>query len=92
MTAVLVGASVVCAVVGVIMRWWPRGALWLDEAQSVAFARLPMHSIPGALRQDGAPPLYYELLHVWMRVFGDGKSFPKHSRDQFCRITRGAWK
>ncbi|MEZ5261336.1 MAG: glycosyltransferase family 39 protein [Acidimicrobiales bacterium] len=57
---------------GVLARAWPRSALWLDEAQSVAFARLPLFDIPGALRTDGAPPLYYLLLHVWMRAFGDG--------------------
>jgi mannosyltransferase len=57
---------------GIFVRLWPRSALWLDEAQSVAFARLPLADIPDALRTDGAPPLYYLLLHVWMRLFGDG--------------------
>jgi mannosyltransferase len=60
-----------CVAIGVVLRWWPRGALWLDEAQSVAFAQLPLRSIPGALRHDGAPPAYYLLLHTWMAVFGD---------------------
>ena len=27
--------------------------------------------IPQVLRYDGNPPLYYMLLHVWMRAFGD---------------------
>lgn len=62
----------VFAVIGVVLRGWPRSALWLDEAQSVAFARLPLQAIPGALREDGAPPAYYLLLHGWMEVFGDG--------------------
>src|SRR4051812_31823789 len=57
---------------GFALRWWPRSALWLDEAQSVAIARLPLRQIPGALRQDGAPPLYYVLLHEWVSVFGAG--------------------
>jgi mannosyltransferase len=57
--------------VGLILRWWPRGALWLDEAQSVAFASLPLDEIPGALREDGAPPLYYVVLHGWMWLVGD---------------------
>jgi mannosyltransferase len=71
---VVVGIGVACAVAGVLMRWWPRSALWLDEAQSVSFAKLPLMSIPGALRQDGAPPAYYLALHAWMAVFGDAST------------------
>lgn len=56
----------------VLLRAWPRPALWLDEAQSVSFARLPLTELPGALREDGAPPVYYVVLHGWIRVFGDG--------------------
>lgn len=67
-----VWAAAVAVTVGVLLRLWPRSALWLDEAQSVAFGRLPLVDISGALREDGAPPLYYFLLHVWMAVFGDG--------------------
>jgi mannosyltransferase len=48
------------------------GPLWLDEALSVEIARLPLSQLPEALRQDGAPPLYYLLLKAWMAVFGDG--------------------
>src|SRR5829696_4588252 len=66
---VVVGAVVAF---GVVARLWPRGPLWLDEAQSVAFARLPLAEIPGALREDGAPPLYYGVLHAWMGLVGDG--------------------
>src|SRR4051794_16558986 len=72
--SVLVGIGVACAVAGVLMRWWPRSALWLDEAQSVSFAKLPVTAIPAALRQDGAPPLYYIVLHAWMAVFGDAST------------------
>jgi uncharacterized membrane protein len=68
----LSAVGIAAVAVGVVLRWWPRSALWLDEAQSVAFARLPIHEIPHALRADGAPPAYYLLLHLWMRVFGDG--------------------
>jgi mannosyltransferase len=46
--------------------------LWLDEALSVNIASLPLGEIPSALRRDGAPPLYYCLLHLWIQVFGDG--------------------
>jgi len=59
---------------GVALRLWSRSDLWLDEAQTVAIARLPVGQIPAALRQDGAPPLYYLLLHGWMSVFGTGSA------------------
>jgi uncharacterized membrane protein len=45
---------------------------WIDEGLSVGIANRPIQDIPGILLQDGSPPLYYMLLHVWMSVFGDG--------------------
>ncbi|WP_239404977.1 glycosyltransferase family 39 protein [Frankia sp. Cj3] len=62
--------------VAVVVRFSARQALWLDEAQSVAIARLPLTG-PGTtlfdgLRQDGSPPLYYLLLHGWIELFGVG--------------------
>lgn len=54
----------------VALRFIARSHLWLDEALSVNIARLPLRQLPDALRHDGAPPLYYVLLHLWMRVFG----------------------
>ncbi len=64
----------VAAVVGagVVLRFVWRSDLWLDEALSVSISRLPLSEIPEALRHDGAPPLYYFLLHAWMGVFGTG--------------------
>jgi mannosyltransferase len=59
-------------VVGVILRFVAHSQLWLDEALTVNIARLPIGKIPGALRHDGAPPLYYVLLHFWMVAFGEG--------------------
>lgn len=47
-------------------------ALWLDEAQSVSIARLRPDLLLEALRQDGAPPAYYLLLHAWMKLAGSG--------------------
>jgi 4-amino-4-deoxy-L-arabinose transferase-like glycosyltransferase len=57
---------------GLFLRFWLRSDLWLDEALSVNIAKLHVSQIPGALRHDGAPPLYYLLLHFWMRLFGQG--------------------
>ena len=55
---------------GLVLRFWTRSGLWLDEALTVDVARLPLHEIPTALKHDGAPPLYYYLLHFWMDLFG----------------------
>jgi mannosyltransferase len=66
-------AAVVASVIaGAILRFWTSSHLWLDEALTVNIARLPLGDIPSALRRDGHPPLYYFLLHGWMRVFGEG--------------------
>ena len=48
---------------------------WIDEGLSVGIAHHDVWSIPGLLRKDGAPPLYYMLLNVWMGIVGgDGES------------------
>lgn len=44
--------------------------LWIDEALTVGLASQALTEIPGQLQLDGSPPLYYLLLHGWMRVFG----------------------
>jgi hypothetical protein len=56
----------------VVVRFATVSPLWLDEAQTVAISRLPLSQLAEALRHDGAPPLFYAILHVWMRIFGDG--------------------
>ncbi|HEX2577154.1 MAG TPA: glycosyltransferase family 39 protein [Aquihabitans sp.] len=61
---------VVAVLAGVVARFTARSALWLDEAISVDIARLPLDQIAGALREDGHPPVYYYLLHVWTGWFG----------------------
>ena len=57
---------------GLVLFFWTRSNLWLDEALSVNIARLPLGRLHGALRRDGAPPLYYALLHGWSALFGSG--------------------
>lgn len=57
---------------GAALRVRTRQDLWVDEALSVNIARLPVGDLVDALRHDGHPPLYYVLLHGWMRVFGEG--------------------
>ncbi|HEX6310924.1 MAG TPA: glycosyltransferase family 39 protein [Acidimicrobiia bacterium] len=66
-------AGVVAALAaGVALRLYTRSDLWLDEALTVNVAELPLGDLEEALRHDGAPPLYYVLLHLWMEVFGSG--------------------
>ncbi|MBI5104656.1 MAG: glycosyltransferase family 39 protein [Solirubrobacterales bacterium] len=48
---------------------------WIDEGLSVGIAHHGFWDIPTVLQQDGSPPLYYLLLHVWMAVAGgDGEA------------------
>jgi hypothetical protein len=70
-TTLWLGAVVVVVLlVSLVLRFWTRSDLWLDEALTVNIAKQPLHEIPSFLRRDGAPPLFYVLLHFWMRVFG----------------------
>ena len=66
---VVLGAVVA---LGVVLRFVQRSPLWLDEALSVNIAGLPSGDLLDALRHDGHPPLYYLLLHYWMKLFGEG--------------------
>jgi mannosyltransferase len=50
------------------------GRYWIDEGLSVGISSHPFFDIPGLLRQDGSPPLYYLLLGLWMDVFGVGEA------------------
>ncbi len=70
-TRMAIGVGVVVVMVAaLVLRFWTRSDLWLDEALTVNIARLPLHDLPSYLRRDGAPPLYYVLLHFWMGWFG----------------------
>jgi len=71
---VWVGLLVAVLLVGsAVLRTRALGAsLWMDEGLSIGIASQPFLDIPGILRQDGSPPLYYLLLHVWMSVIGNG--------------------
>jgi uncharacterized membrane protein len=50
------------------------GTLWIDEALSRGISSHGVGELPGLLRQDGSPPLYYLLLHWWMAAAGDGEA------------------
>jgi len=65
-------AAIAVLFLGVVARFATASDFWLDEVLTVNLARVPLADLPDALRRDGAPPLYYALLHLWMRVFGEG--------------------
>jgi mannosyltransferase len=70
---VTVAIGVVVALVlafSLVLRFWTTSDLWLDEALTVNIAKLPLHDLPTYLKRDGAPPLFYVLLHFWMGIFG----------------------
>jgi mannosyltransferase len=50
------------------------GQFWEDEAITTGIASHSLSAIPGVLRHDGSPPLFYLLLHVWISVFGTGEA------------------
>lgn len=43
---------------------------WVDEGISVGISSHHLTQLPSLLREDGSPPLYYVLLHVWMQIWG----------------------
>ncbi len=78
--AVPVGVAVALALgglvlVSVLLRTSALHApFWIDEGLSVGIASHGFLDLPGVLRLDGSPPLYYVLLRVWMSIFGDGQA------------------
>ena len=68
-------AAVALLAVSVHVRTRALGApFWGDEGLSAGIASHPLTAIPGVLREDGSPPLYYLLLHVWMAVVGSSEA------------------
>jgi mannosyltransferase len=69
------GAVAVLTLLSVFLRTrYLSGQFWMDEALSAGISSHSLTSIPGVLRHDGSPPLYYLLLHVWMSVAGSSES------------------
>ncbi len=48
-------------------------SLWLDEGSSIRFAKLGVAEIFESTQTDAHPPLYYLLLHFWIKIFGDSE-------------------
>ncbi len=70
-TVVAVGLTIVVAI-GIFLRFYTHSAEWLDEALTVNRSQLPLGQIANSVKHDGAPPLYYYMLHFWMEIFGKG--------------------
>ncbi|MGH2994804.1 MAG: hypothetical protein ACRDM9_00670, partial [Gaiellaceae bacterium] len=60
---------------------------WLDEGISIGFASHGLVDIPGALEQDGSPPLYYLLLALWTRLLGFGEEATQGLSLAFALLT-----
>jgi mannosyltransferase len=50
------------------------GQFWMDEAITTGISSHSISAIPGILRHDGNPPLFYLLLHGWMNLFGSSEA------------------
>jgi mannosyltransferase len=71
----VVGGLALLLLVSVALRTTALHApFWIDEGLSVGISSHGLLDIPGVLRLDGSPPLYYMLLNVWMSVFGHGQA------------------
>jgi hypothetical protein len=58
---------------------------WTDEGISLGIAGHRLADIPGVLRKDGSPPLYYVVLHFWMRLFGNSEA-QSHALSLLCAV------
>lgn len=59
---------------GAGLRFWQLDAesFWLDEVTSILLARSDIPTLIRATAQDIHPPVYYVLLHLWLRL-GEGE-------------------
>ena len=45
-------------------------AYWIDEGITIGISSHRLSQIPTLLHEDGSPPLFYLVLHFWIRAFG----------------------
>jgi MFS family permease len=88
------GLVVVLLVVSTYLRTrYIGGQFWMDEALSTGIASHSLSAIPGVLRHDGSPPLYYVALHFWILIFGLSEA-ATHSLSLVCSLATipiGLW-
>ena len=68
------GLIVLMAISAFIRSRYLGGEFWMDEGITTGISLHPLSQIPGVLRYDGNPPLYYMALHIWMSLFGSSES------------------
>jgi uncharacterized membrane protein len=49
-------------------------SLWFDELRTAGRIHLELPQISNDLQKNPFPPLYYFLMHYWIKVFGDSES------------------
>jgi MFS family permease len=59
----------------------------MDEAITVGISAHHLSAIPGIMRQDGSPPLFYLLLHFWMLMVGNGMAATHWLSEIFAVLT-----
>ena len=68
-------ALLTIVLIGLLFRVYHLGtqSIWLDEAFSVALAKMTLPQMVQATAADVHPPLYYLILHYWIILFGDSE-------------------
>jgi mannosyltransferase len=87
------GLTLLMAISAFLRSRYLGGEFWMDEGITTGISLHPISQIPGILRYDGNPPLYYMMLHVWMSVFGSSES-ATHALSLVCgvlTIPAGGW-
>jgi hypothetical protein len=76
-----------CAVSLYIRTRYVGGQFWMDEGIAVGISSHSLSAIPGILRYDGSPPLYYLALHIWMSWVGNGETATHWLSELFAVLT-----
>jgi mannosyltransferase len=87
------GLTVLMAISAFLRTRYIGGEFWMDEGITTGISLHPISQIPGILRYDGNPPLYYMMLHVWMSAFGTSET-ATHALSLVCgllTIPAGGW-
>lgn len=67
----LAGAILLGAIIRILLVL--NASVWYDEAVSIYYAQQPLYALPSFLARDVGEPLFFTLLHGWMRLFGNGE-------------------